>query len=266
MMFLKIALTVIISLILCCSFFYFRQEGMIFYPEVLPRDFKYSFPGSFNEITFQVDGSAINALHFKTEKPRGVVLYFHGNAGSLSSWGEIAHEFTRLGYDLFIPDYRGFGKSEGTIQNEEMLHRDAAVAYHYLKGRYPDNRIIIYGRSIGTGIAIYLAKAVKPRLLILESPFLSLSDLAKYHYSFMPAKLINVILKYPMRSDLWIPEVSCPVYLFHGTKDDIVPYSSSEDLLKLIKAEKKLITIPGGGHNDLSDFSLYHEQLEHILK
>ncbi|MCG6534428.1 MAG: lysophospholipase [Syntrophales bacterium LBB04] len=265
-MYLKIALAVTISLTLGCSFFYFTQEGMIFYPEVLPRDFKYSFPGSFQEITLPADGFAINALHFKTEKPKGVVLYFHGNAGNLNSWGEIAHEFTRLGYDLFIFDYRGFGKSEGKIQNEQMLHRDAAVAYHYLKERYPADKIIFYGRSVGTGIAVYLAKALKPRLLILESPFLSLRDLAKYHYPLMPVTLINVILKYPMRSDLWIPEVSCPVYLFHGTKDDIVPYSASEALLKLIKTEKKLITIPGGGHNDLSDFGLYHEQLEKILQ
>jgi hypothetical protein len=102
-------------------------------------------------------------------------------------------------------------------------------------------------------------------MIILESPFFSLKDLAKYHHSFMPASLIGLILKYPMRTDLWIPDVTCPVYLFHGAKDDIVPCSSSERLLKLIKTEKELIIIPGGGHNDLSDFTLYQEQLNHIL-
>jgi len=82
----------------------------------------------------------------------------------------------------------------------------------------------------------------------------------------MPNKLLTMVLKYPLRTDLWISDVSCPVYLFHGTKDDIVPYSSSERLLTLIKAEKKLVAIPGGGHNNLSDFTLYHEQLDRILR
>lgn len=266
MMFLKSALAVTIGFFLGCTFFYFRQENMIFYPEVLPPDFKYSFPGRFDEITLPVDGASINGLYFKTDDPKGVVLYFHGNAGNLSGWGEVAPEFTGRGYDVFIPDYRGYGKSTGKIHNEEMLHRDAAVAYHYLQERYPENKIIIYGRSIGTGIAVYLAKSAKPRMIILESPFFSLSDLAKYHYSFMPAQLLGLFLKYPMRTDMWISDVSSPVYLFHGTKDDIVPYNSSERLLKLIRAEKKLVTIPGGGHNDMSDFKLYQDELDRILK
>jgi hypothetical protein len=147
-----------------------------------------------------------------------------------------------------------------------MLHQDAARAYNYLKERYPENQIILYGRSIGTGMAVYLAKSAKPRLLILETPFFSLLDTAKYHHPYMPQKLLMAILKYPMRTDLLISDVSCPVYLFHGTKDDIVPYSSSERLLTLIKAEKKLVTIPGGGHNNLSDFTLYHEQMDLILR
>ena len=264
-MIVKIILAVTISVVLGCGYFYFRQENIIFYPDVLPPDFKYSFSERFDELTLQVDGAAINALHFKTERPRGVILYFHGNAGNLSGWGEVAFDFTKRGYDILIPDYRGFGKSTGKIKNEEMLHGDAAVAYKYLKERYPENQIIIYGRSVGTGIAVYLAKSINPRMIILESPFFSMKDLAKYHHPFMPEYLIGLILKYPMRTDLWIADVSCQIYIFHGTKDDIVPYSSSERLLKLIKTEKELIIIPGGGHNDLSDFTLYQEQLNHIL-
>jgi fermentation-respiration switch protein FrsA (DUF1100 family) len=147
-----------------------------------------------------------------------------------------------------------------------MLHRDAAVAYNYLKDRYIENQIIIYGRSIGTGIAAYLAKETRPRTLILESPMFNMQDLAKYHYTFMPAMLVSLILKYPMRTDLWIADVPCPVYLFHGTEDDVVPYNASERLLKLVKTQSRLVTIPGGGHNNLSDFPLYHEELERILK
>jgi len=103
-MIVKIILAVTISVVLGCGYFYFRQENIIFYPEVLPPDFKYSFSDRFDEITLQVDGAAINALHFKTERPRGVILYFHGNAGNLSGWGEVALDFTKRGYDVLIPD------------------------------------------------------------------------------------------------------------------------------------------------------------------
>lgn len=264
-MLLKIVLVIIISLTLSGSFFYFTQEGMIFFPSILPSDFKYSFPARFDELTLPVEGAMINALHFKTENPKGVILYFHGNAGNLSSWGDIAVDFIRRGYDVLIPDYRGYGKSTGKIKNEEMLHRDAAVAYNYLKGHYAEDRIILYGRSLGTGIAVYLAQTARPRMIILESAFLSMRDIAEYHYPFIPGTLLDLGLKYSMRTDRWISSVTCPVYLFHGTEDDIVPYGSSKLLLKLIRAESRLIKIPGGGHNDLSDFTIYQEELERIL-
>jgi hypothetical protein len=264
-MLLKIVLVIIISFTLGSSFFYFTQESMIFYPAILPPDFKYSFPARFDELTLPVDGAVINALHFKTENPKGVILYFHGNAGNLSGWGDVAIDFTRRGYDVLILDYRGYGKSTGKIKNEEMLHHDAAVAYNYLREHYPEDQIILYGRSLGTGIAVHLAQTARPRMIILESAFLSMRDIAAYHYPFIPGTLLDLGLKYSMRTDMWIPNVTCPVYLFHGTADDIVPYSSSERLLKLIRTESRLIKIPGGGHNDLSDFTLYQEELERIL-
>ncbi|HEX7535362.1 MAG TPA: alpha/beta fold hydrolase [Syntrophales bacterium] len=263
---MKLLLVAILGFIVGCGVFYFRQENMIFYPEALPPDFQYNFPARFDEVTLGVDGAAINALHFKTDNPKGAIIYFHGNAGNLSGWGEVALDFTRLSYDVLIPDYRGYGKSTGKIRSEGMLQDDAAAAYRYLKERYPENQIIVYGRSIGTGIAAYLARESKPRMLILESPIFNMRDLAGYHYPLMPGVLVAWILKYPMRTDLWIADVPCPVYLFHGTEDDVVPYNSSERLLKLIKTQSRLITIPGGGHNNLSDSPLYHEELKRILK
>ena len=266
MIFVKFILVAFLGLLVGCGLFYFRQENMIFYPETLPSDFRYKFPARFDEVNLNVDGAVINALHFKTDAPKGAIIYFHGNAGNLRGWGEVALDFTRLRYDVFIPDYRGYGKSTGKIQNEAMLLRDAAAAYGYLKAWYPEDRIVIYGRSIGTGIAVYLARENTPRMVILESPMFNMQDLAKYHYPLMPAKLIAALLKYPMRTDLWIGDVSCPVYLFHGTVDDIVPHDSSERLVKLIKTENRLITIPGGGHNNLDAFDIYHQELARILK
>jgi pimeloyl-ACP methyl ester carboxylesterase len=252
--------------LLGCGMMYFSQENMIFYPEALPPDFKYSFPARFEEVNLPVAGATINALYFRTERPRGVVVYFHGNAGSLRGWGEVATDFTGKGYDTFIPDYRGFGKSTGRIKNETMLHGDAAAVYAYVRKTFEEDRIILYGRSIGTGIAVKLAKTNRPQMVILESPYVSFLDLAAHHYPLIPRPLLGLLLRYTLRTDLWIPEVACPVYLIHGTLDEIIPYDSSERLLKLIKSDGRLIAVPGGGHNNLADFPLYHEQLAGILK
>jgi uncharacterized protein len=259
-------LAILAFCLLGCSVMYFNQENMIFYPEALPPDFKYRFPARFEEINLPVAGATINALHFRAEQPKGVVVYFHGNAGSLREWGEVATDFTGKGYDTFISDYRGFGKSTGRIKNEAMLHEDAAAVYAHVRETFAEDRIILYGRSIGTGIAVKLARANLPRMVILESPYVSFLDLAAHHYPLIPRPLLGLLLKYTLRTDLWIPEVACPVYLIHGTQDEIIPYDSSVRLLKLIKADGRLITIPGGMHNNLADFPLYHEQLAAILK
>jgi alpha-beta hydrolase superfamily lysophospholipase len=247
--------------ILICAALYLLQERLIFYPEVLASDFTFTLLGRFEEIALPSDGAAISALYFKAFHPKGVVLYFHGNAGSLRSWGSIAETFVERGYDVLMPDYRGYGKSSGHIASEQMLHDDAAVVYQYLLAHYPEDQIVIYGRSIGSGIATYLAKTHRPHMLILETPYFSLKEVVRHHYPFVPGAL----LKYPFRTDLWIGDVACPVYLFHGTSDDLIPHGASERLAALIRTEHELITIVGGGHNDLDNFEQYGQKLDRIL-
>ncbi|MCK9197237.1 MAG: alpha/beta hydrolase [Syntrophales bacterium] len=250
----------LLTLVVGCS-----QENLIFFPEILPPDNKYAFSEPFEELTLPVAGATLNAVLFKVANAKGVILYFHGNAGSLRTWGDVARDFTSRGYDILIPDYRGFGKSTGSIAGEKQMLADGLAVYGYLKKYYPENRIILYGRSIGTGVATFAARSGKPRMLILESPYLSLTDLASYHYPFLPKSLISLFLKYPFRTDLWIPEVACPIYLIHGTRDDIIPFDASSRLELLIKSPHKLIRIEGGGHNNLSDYGAYDRELALIL-
>ncbi len=261
-MLLTVVASIVVIYLLLCMLLYLTQERLIFFPEVLAPDFEYNFPHHFEEITWQVDGATINALHFKADNPRGAILYFRGNAGSLRSWGAIAADFIKHGYDVLIPDYRGYGKSTSKITNERMLHEDALFAYTYLQQHYPENQIIVYGRSLGTGLAVRLAASKKPRMLILETPYFSVKDIARRQFPFIP----GLLLKYPLSTDLWISDVSCPIYLFHGTRDEFIPYNSSVQLLPLIKTEHELFTIQGGGHNNLGDFTQYHENLECILR
>lgn len=240
---------------------YFMQENLIFFPEKLPPDYTYSFEGNFREVNFDTGGDIrINALHFKAGTAKGLVLYFHGNAGSLASWGDVAKDFTPFGYDVLIMDFRGYGKSTGKIQNEEGLHHDAEFIYKEMLKQYKEEDIIIYGRSIGTGIASKLAVAHSPGQLVLETPYFSFPDLVKHIYPFVPAFLV----KYKLANNTYLPEVKCRVSLIHGTKDEIVPYDSSVRLAPLI-ADFRFYTIEGGMHNNLSDFEAYHQALKAIL-
>jgi len=99
-------------------------------------------------------------------------------------------------------------------------------------------------------------------MLVLETPYVSLRELARRQFPFVP----SFLLKYPLRTDLAIGAVRCPIYLLHGTRDELIPYESSERLLPLIKSEHRLYTIPNGGHNNLVAFPEYHQALDEILQ
>ncbi|PSR54874.1 alpha/beta hydrolase [Adhaeribacter arboris] len=256
---------VVVSIVLILlGVIYSLQDRLIFFPEKLPRDYVFPFNNPFQEVFLEtLDGAEIHALHFRAKEPKGVILYFHGNAGNLRSWGYLAEEYLAYNYDVFMVDYRGFGKSTG-IRTEAALHQDAQLAYQHVVKEYPENKIIVFGRSIGTGMAVPVAARNKPKCLLLETPFYNFADVAKTHYSFLP---VTLLLKYSFRSDEWIQKVNCPIYIFHGTADKVVLYSSGEKLAQVADSAKtRLITIPNSGHNDLSNFHQYRQALQTILQ
>ena len=173
---------ILASYVLVCSGLYFSQDSLVFRPEPLAADFRFEFPQKFSEVSLPVDGATLSALHFTTNNPKGVVLFFHGNAGSLRRWGDVAESFTLRGYDLFIFDYRGYGKSSGKIASEQQLIKDAEQVYQYVSRRYAPRHIVVYGRSLGTGLAAQIALRHAPKMLILETPYVSLKDLTAQFY------------------------------------------------------------------------------------
>ncbi len=255
-------ISILLLILLLFMGIYFFQEKVIFYPEKLSDDYPFSFPQNFGEINYEVEnGVRINALHFKVKNPKGVVFYSHGNAGSLRTWGFIYEIFTNHQYDLLIYDYRGYGKSNGKL-TERNLYKDAQYIYNALVNKYDENKIIVYGRSIGTGIATYIAANNNPAQLILESPYYNLPDLAGRYVPFIPRRLI----KYKFRNDQLIQKVSCPILIFHGTEDEIIYFGSSLKLQKYFKPSDRLTAIEGGHHNDLEAFELYHHELTRVLE
>jgi len=243
---------------------YFLQEKLLFLPTVLEQDYKFKFERPFDELFLEpAENVKINALHFKAENPKGVILYFHGNAGDLSRWGHMAEYLVVKNYDVLIMDYRSYGKSIGRL-DEQSFYKDAQFCYDYLLQQYPEEQITLYGRSLGTGIATYLASKNKPEQLILETPYFSVLDVAKHRFPIFP---VEMLLKYKFPSNEFIQNVECPITIFHGTDDGIVPYSSAEKLSKVApKNLTNFITIEGGGHNDLVEFEAYHKQIAQVLK
>lgn len=241
---------------------YSFQEHLIFYPDKLSDAHPFNFNSLFEELNIEVEKNVtLNAIHFKTTNPKGLIFYHHGNAGNLQTWGTASAIFLKLGFDVFMYDYRGYGKSKGEIKHERELHADAKFLYSYLLKQYKEEEIVLFGASLGTGIAAKLAAEKSPNKLILETPYYNFYQVAKFHYPYLPT---SWLLKYKLRTDRYLKDVKCPVYLIHGTEDLIVPYESSLKLKK-IKPDAQLIAIENGSHSNLDSFDTYHSQLFRIF-
>jgi alpha-beta hydrolase superfamily lysophospholipase len=236
---------------------YVKQERIILPATALAADYRFQFDQPFEEVWIPVEGASLHALHFKQPNPRGVVFFLHGNAGNLVSWTTGVDFYRRVNYDLFIVDYRGYGKSTGHIENEAQLHADARAAYDTMASLYRDKPIVIYGRSLGTALAASLARDVQPRLLVLVSPFSSLAASAAQAYPWAP----GWVLKYPLRTDAIIGDIKSPILLIHGSEDKLIPLSHSERLKALARSPVELLVVPGAGHSDIHKFPVYLDGL-----
>jgi len=238
-------------------------DRFIFFPEKLSRTTSFDLGPDDRELTISTeDGEELSGILFTAPRPKGVILYFHGNAGSLSSWRYVSGDIVPKGFDILIIDYRGYGKSTGKI-SEEGLYRDAEASYEQLRslGRKEDE-IIVYGRSLGTGVAVHLATTRKIRALVLEAPFTTLPDLASH---LLPIPVPAFYIPYRFDNLGRAPAVKVPTLLFHGTRDELIPPEHSRKILDALTCEKKLVLVKGGEHNDLSSFPEYHEALKGFL-
>ncbi len=242
---------------------YFFQERFIFLPTLLPDDFAFQFNEPFEEHFLETDNDGlINMLHFKSSESKGLIVYFHGNAGSLERWGSVVEPFVGLGYDVLIADYRGYGKSRGPRSQKNLL-ADAKQVYAFALTLKEEAKVILYGRSLGSGFASYLAGQFRPAKVILETPFYSLEAEANRRFVVYP---VSWLLRYHLRSHSHLQQNEAPVYIFHGTEDKIVSYQSGVRLHENIESNGgKFITLEGGFHNNLSDYSDYWEALKAIL-
>lgn len=258
--FFRFIKVVLICYVLLLSLVYFFQEKLIFHPNKLAGNYSYHFSNPYEEVNLKTtDGEKINGLLFKTKNPKGVIYFLHGNSGSLGGWASVADQYLTLNYDVFMIDYRGFGKSSGQIKSEKQFFDDAQLGYDFLKNQYPENKISILGYSIGTGLATYLAANNSVERVILASPYYNLKEIAQLHFPIIP----TFLLKYPLETNKYIRKVKAPIFIFHGEDDTLIPYQQSEKLKK--EVDLKYYLIPNQGHNGILKSTQYLDQIAEIL-
>jgi len=239
---------------------YLWQERLLFQPLPLPQSYPFAYGSDVHEVSVDVPGARLNALHLTLPRPRGVVFFLHGNAGNLASWFTNADFYRRANVDLFMLDYRGYGKSTGRIESEAQLRDDVRAAWRAIAPRYDGLPRVIYGRSLGTALAAGLAAEVQPELTILVSPYRSMQAMAGEHYPWVP----GATLRYPLRTEDDAARIHGKVWLVHGEQDSLIDVSHSEAIRERVP-QAKLLRVPGAGHNDLQRFDAYTDALRDVL-
>jgi fermentation-respiration switch protein FrsA (DUF1100 family) len=248
---------------------YFLQAQLVYFPNI-GGGFSGSTPSDrglkYEDVNFKTsDGLQLHGWYVSEGLGRGVVLFFHGNAGDISHRLDSIAFFHRLGYSVFIIDYRGYGRSEGK-PDEPGTYRDAEAAWRYLiEDRAIDpGKIIIFGRSLGASIATWLASQTNAAALIIESAFTSAPDLGRHHYWYLPVRALARI-HYDTRS--YIQGVSAPTLVIHSADDEIVPFVHGKELFEHANEPKAFVELQGG-HNDgfLVSRALYTEALGEFLE
>lgn len=208
------------------------------------------FPEVEEHVLTTADGEKIILWHMPAKPGRPVILYFHGNGDFLAGFFGRFRELIADGTGVVVPAYRGYAGSTGA-PSEQGLLRDAAAAYAFTNARYSPDRIVAWGFSLGTGVAVALAAEQPVAKLILEAPFSSTADVASSLFWFMPVRLV---MRDQFRSDERIARVKVPLLVMHGTDDHAIPIPFGERLFALAHEPKRFVGIPGGGHENLGDF------------
>jgi len=258
--------TIIVGVLLLNGLMYLQQKHMIFFPikEVSQTPAQWGL--DHEEVVFNTaDDIELHGWYIAAPGSEQVLLFFHGNAGNISHRRESIEIFHRLGLNVFIIDYRGYGKSQGS-PDESGLYKDAAAAWQYLTETrgYSGEQILIFGRSLGGVVAAKLASEVDARGLILESTLSSARDFAQDVFKILSRV---VVMRYDFNTSDYIQRVDYPVLVLHSPEDEIMPFHLGENVYRAANPPKKFIRMRGD-HN--SGFLLsqpqYEQQLAQWLK
>jgi len=239
---------------------YFMQDDIIFLPDKLEEYYQFR---TGEEVEIEVDKDIyLNCLLMKERASKGVILYLHGNKGAIRRCISQAEMLSGNGYDILMPDYRGYGKSDGQMYSEKQALADVQKVYDYLKTKYSENQIHLAGYSLGTGMASYLAAHNNPKTLNLVAPYMSLPDVKNRRLWFTP----DFLMKYHFPTEKYMDNIRCPITIFHGTSDRIIPYDSAERLKALKPDQINLVTLKEVSHRGAIFSKAYRKTMREVLR
>lgn len=234
---------------------YFAQRSMMYFPETIhtpPREA--GLPEAQEIALTTADGVRLVGWHVPPREDKPVILYFHGNGGALRYRVERFRKLIKDGIGLVAIEYRGYGGSEGS-PSEQGLFADGEAAYAFAAAHYQPAQIVLWGESLGSGVAVYLAAEKPVGRVILEAPFTSAAAVAALRYWFLPVRLL---MKDQFRSDERIQNITAPVLILHGVNDHVVPYAMGEQMFDLTKAPRHIVRFLEGSHEDLDRYGALH--------
>jgi hypothetical protein len=227
---------------------YVAQRSLQYFPDRQRTDpWAAGLPEAEEAVLDTADGERVIVWHVPPREGKPIFLYFHGNGGSLRWREERFRALISDGSGLVALSYRGYGGSSGR-PSETGLVEDAAAAYAFTIARYPAERVVLWGESLGSALALAMAAEKPVGHIVLEAPFTSAADVGAQRYWFVPVRLF---MKDQFRSDLRVGKVTAPVLVVHGEDDAVVPVTLGERLYGLIRAPKRFVRVASAGHNDL---------------
>jgi len=263
----KIYRVIIVITLIYCSVgiaLYHLQEKLLFHPVTLPQNFQFNFDVPFKEVNIPMNKTdTVNMIQFLPADPaiKGVVLYFHGNSDNVIRYEKNAEIFTKKGYEVWIPDYPTYGKTTGEL-TEENMYLQAKEVYKLAHSKFSSDSIFVYGKSLGTGVASYIAAKEKCAALILETPFYSIPSLFSTYAPIYPTSRMSHF-KFPVGE--YLGEVTEPVLIFSGTSDKVIPYRNAAKLKKVLKKGDEFITLQNGTHNNVTSFPIFQEKIDSVF-
>jgi fermentation-respiration switch protein FrsA (DUF1100 family) len=231
---------------------FFAQRAIIFpIPQTIRTPPEAAgFPEAQEHILTTADGEKVIVWHVPARPSHPVVLYFHGNGDYLAGFFGRFRDMIADGTGIVALSYRGYAGSSGQ-PDERGLLQDAAAAYAFTTARYNADRIVVWGFSLGTGVAVALAAEHPVGKLILEAPYTSIEDVGAALFRFAP---VRWLIRDRFRSDARIGRVTAPLLIMHGARDPTIPISLGERLFALAREPKQFVRFPEGGHNNLDNY------------
>jgi uncharacterized protein len=262
-----IALTLSVAYLAACCTLYIQQKTLLFPAYVTKPALSTWQPSSAiksEEALIKGSCGKLQVARWNVANAKGTIMMFHGNGESLTSIEEYVHKFHELGFNLMAWDYPGYGRSSDCWFSQADLLNDAEHAYNWLTKLEKPQNIVIFGYSMGTGIALYIASKHAQNPVFLVAAYDSLLNVAKE--KLPPIFPLDLIMQYPLETKFWLTNLKQSVYIIHGSEDTLIPIEHSEKLLAMAPEKVHLEVVKGAGHADVVLFEYRNKWLAKLLE